>query len=390
MTSTALNYARRHDIGQPNGEARAAGPRVLQVVLSLSPGGTERLVVELATRLHPAYPMTVCCLDEPGSWADELERQGIPVFCLGRRPGFSPSLGHRIAQLANRFNVRVLHCHHYSPFVYGALARVWRQVGIIYTEHGRLSDAPPSKKRWVVNQLLGRVPDEIVSVSEDLRQCMVAEGFADRRVRVITNGIQVRPLPALSDRLAARAEFGASEGEFVIGAIGRLDPVKDLATLVRSFAELRQAIRARLVFIGDGPERAALVDRVAQAGLSDDVLFMGYRPDVPALLPGLDAYVNSSVFEGISLTILEAMAARVPLVATRVGGTPEIVSDGQTGWLVPARSPSEMTAALRRILEDPATARSVAAGGRQRVEREFSIEQMVGQYAAIYDRFEVR
>src|SRR5215471_14344424 len=158
--------------------------RVMQVVLSLEPGGTERLVIDIATRLQHLVDPIVCCLDRPGAWASELTSAGIPVIALGRRPGFRPHLGYRIAQLASVHAIDVIHCHHYSPFVYGQIgALVRRGLHVVFTEHGRLSDAAPSLKRRLVNPVLGRLPDAIFAVSHDLRRHMIAEGLPDSRVR---------------------------------------------------------------------------------------------------------------------------------------------------------------------------------------------------------------
>ena len=151
---------------------------MLQVVLSLNPGGTERLVLELVKRLHPEMPMAVCCLDEKGAWASELESVGVEVHELKRASGFRPSLGRAVARVARSHGADVIHCHHYSPFVYGALSRVWRpRSRVVFTEHGRLSDAKPSRKRRAVNQLFARVPSAVFTVSGDLRQHLVEEGF---------------------------------------------------------------------------------------------------------------------------------------------------------------------------------------------------------------------
>ena len=121
-------------------------PRILQVVLSLNAGGTERLVLELVKRLHADMPMAVCCLDAAGLWGEQLRESGVAVDALNRRPGFHPLLGRHIARAAARHRADVIHCHHYSPFVYSALARLWRpNLRIVFTEHGRLSDAPPPR-----------------------------------------------------------------------------------------------------------------------------------------------------------------------------------------------------------------------------------------------------
>lgn len=363
------------------------GTQVLQVVLSLSPGGTERLVVEMSRRLHQRHGMAVCCLDEPGAWAHELLQDGIRVTALGRQPGFSPRLGRRIATMASEEGATVVHCHHYSPFVYGTLARLWRrQLRIVFTEHGRTGDGPPSPKRRVANRMLALVPSGVYAVSEDLRRHMVAEGFPPDRVQVIRNGVPLGPAADDQARREGRRRLGARPDELLIGAVGRLDPVKDLRTLLLAFAELAVSLpHARLVLIGGGPERRTIEDAVARADFRDQVTMTGHRTDVRELLPGLDIYVNSSIFEGISLTILEAMAAGLPVVATRVGGTPEVVLDGSSGFLVPSREPRAIAAALRSCAADRARARAMGAAGRQRVIEEFSIDRMVRRYAAIYD-----
>src|SRR5262245_27258633 len=120
----------------------------MQVVLSLAPGGTERLVIEIAQRLAGATEMSVCCLDEQGAWASELAPQAIPVVAIGRRPGFRPGVAYELARWIDSRRVDVIHCHHFSPFLYGQLA-AWLRPGlrVVFTEHGRLSDAEPSRKR---------------------------------------------------------------------------------------------------------------------------------------------------------------------------------------------------------------------------------------------------
>ena len=359
--------------------------RVMQVVLSLAPGGTERLVIELSKQLHSEHGMSVCCLDEPGAWATELTAIGIPVMSLGREKGFSPELGRRIATLAGQQGATVLHCHHYSPFIYGTVARLWQPLRVVFTEHGRAHDGPPSWKRKCANQFFGRVPSSIHAVSEDLKRHLVKEGFASNRIEVIYNGIDPGSRPAPEQRESARRALGFASDQPLIGAVGRLDPVKDLPTLLDAFTLVAATHRsARLALVGDGPERIRLEHLIEELGLGGRVVLAGYRRDVRALLPAFDVYVNSSIFEGVSLTILEAMAAALPVVATAVGGTPEVVGEGVTGRLVPARQPAALAAAISGILSDRALACSFGQHGRTRVEQQFSLSRMVQSYAAIY------
>jgi glycosyltransferase involved in cell wall biosynthesis len=362
--------------------------RVLQVVLSLDTGGTERLVIQICTKLHQRFGMAVCCLDAPGALAGELTDRGIEVAALNRDGGFRPSLGYRIAKLAERHGADVLHCHQYSPFIYGRIATLCRpRLKLVFTEHGRLSDGPPSLKRRLVNPLLGRLPGSLHSVSGALRGSMVAEGFPERRIDVIHNGVDPGPRPTLVDRRAARHALWISEDAFVVGTVARLDPVKHLETLIEAFADLRVVLpRSVLVILGDGPERERLETVARTAGVGDAVRFLGDRRDVRRVLPAFDVYVNSSISEGVSLTILEAMAAQLPVIATAVGGTAEVVQDGITGVLVPARQPVRLAHALIAVSKSPERRRTLGNAARLSVEARFAIDGMVERYADVYAR----
>ena len=364
---------------------------VLQVVLSLHPGGTERLVVELAKRLHATVPMAVCCLDEAGAWSAELESCGIRVHALGRQPGFQPKLGHAISEIARTHGATVLHAHQYSPFVYSAVARLRHpSLRIVFTEHGRLSDAPPSGKRQIANWLLRRLPHRVYAVSDNLRQHVVGEGFTRAQVGVIYNGIDIGPLPSADTRVRFRKTVGVSDDTFLIGTIARLDPVKDLETLLRAIALLNEpkttATRPHpvsLVVLGSGPEGAALAQAAAKLGIGHRVFFAGHQDDARAWLAGCDAYANSSISEGVSLTILEAMAAGLPVVATAVGGTPEVVND-TCGRLVPARSPEAIAMAVLDLVQSPATRIALGTAARRRVETHFTLDRMIDEYRQVY------
>lgn len=361
-------------------------PRVLQVVISLDTGGTERLVVEICTKLQRRFIMAVCCLDSVGVLARELTDRGIEVAAFNRGAGFRPSLGYRIAKLAERHGAGIIHCHQYSPFVYGRIATLYRpRLKLVFTEHGRLSDAPPSLKRRLVNPLLGRLPGSLHSVSGALRDSMIAEGFPNRRIGVIHNGVDPGPRPTSVDRRAARRALQIADGTFVVGTVARLDPVKNLEALVDAFAALQPVVgRSLLVVVGDGAERRRLEAVACRAGVRAAVSFLGDRRDVRRLLPAFDVYANSSISEGVSLTILEAMAACLPVVATAVGGTPEVVLDGVSGVLVPARQPAKLADALVAMSASPEHRHALGAAARLSVEARFAIDAMVERYAGVY------
>jgi len=358
---------------------------VLQVVLSLTPGGTERLVVEICRRIAPEFRATVCCLDDEGAWAADLRGEGIEVIALRRTPGFRPEIGGRIAQIAADRGIRLAHCHQYSPFVYGWIAG-WRRpaLKLIYTEHGRLSDAPPSWKRRAVNPILSRFDGTAVAVSRELRDYMISARFASEKVQVIHNGIEPGRLPSPEERAAARRQLGITDDRFVVMTVARLDPVKDLVGLLDAFARVKVHVpEARLVIVGDGPERQRIEQRAAKADLKGSIIMTGYTANVRSLLPAADLYAGNSISEGISITILEAMAAGLPVVATAVGGTPEVLGP-DSGALVPARTPDRLAAAILGLAKDPARRAALGRVARRRLETAFTIDRMVGEYMRLY------
>jgi glycosyltransferase involved in cell wall biosynthesis len=306
------------------------------------------------------------------------------VESVGRRQGFDVRLGRDIRRIAREHRATVMHCHHYSPFIYGSLARMYgANARVVFTEHGRTSDAPPSRKRRVANVLFRQLADRVFAVSQDLRRHLIAEGFRPDAVEVIYNGID--PGPSV-DRGAAhrlRREFNIPASALVIGSVGRLDPVKDIRTLLAALVEVRRTHPAEAVIIGDGPERPRLEAAAFEYGVAPHVHFLGYRHDAREWLADSDVYVNCSISEGVSLTILEAMAAAVPVIATRVGGTPEIL-DSTCGILIQPRDPHALAGALMQLANDRQQGRQLGQAGRIRVEERFTLDRMIRQYADIY------
>ena len=211
------------------------------------------------------------CLDEPGEWAAEVTKLNIPVISLERKPGFHPSLSVRLGEVIKARRINVIHCHHYSPFVYGLLAAVMHpSVRLVFTEHGRLHGVGVSSKRRLVNPVLARWPSTICAVSAALKQDMVAEGFPERSIQVVYNGIELGHRPRPAERAAMRAALEFPNDAFVVGTVGRLDPVKNLGALLDAMALLKSRHpSAKVVIVGDGSERQALTERASALGLTD-------------------------------------------------------------------------------------------------------------------------
>ncbi len=361
--------------------------RLMQLVIGLGPGGTERLVIDMTREIHRHAYVMVSCLDELGDWSNQLTDLGIEMTCLGRNAGFDWRLGLKIARLCKQHRINVIHCHHYSPYIYGALAGLLRLgLRVVYTEHGRLSDGEPSLKRKIANQIFGRLPGRFFAVSHELREHMLQEGFSKQRLKVVHNGIAKGDAPTPAHCLSARQAMGVAPDAFVLGTVARLDAVKDLGNLLDAFTLFHKKYNTgRLVIVGDGEEMPMLRKKVADHRLEDAVVFMGKRDDVRMLLYGLDLYINCSITEGISVTILEAMASQVCVLATDVGGTGEIITSGVDGLLVKAKNSNALSQGIGQLYEDQQMRDQIAAAGSRRVATHFSMKRMVDSYLTSYD-----
>jgi glycosyltransferase involved in cell wall biosynthesis len=360
---------------------------ILHVVHSLNVGGAEKLVFDLTRRTDPTrFAVSVACLDEAGTLALPLSAAGYPVEVLGRRPGLDARVALRLRRLIHRHGVDVVHAHQYTPFFYGVTAARSAGVPCIFTEHGRHHPDVRKPRRVAANAVLARLAETSVAVSEFTRRALIDnDGFPPDRVRVLYNGVDVPDGPP-RDRAEARALFGLVADGPVVGFCGRLSPEKNVPLLLDAFARVRtDHPGATLVIAGDGPERSALGARVAASGLGPAVRFLGYVSDVPGLMAALDVFALSSVTEGTSVTLLEAMVAARPAVVTAVGGNPEIVVDGVTGLLVAPDDVPTFAAALSGLLSSPARAAGFGVAGRRRVLENFSFGGMVRGYESLYE-----
>jgi glycosyltransferase involved in cell wall biosynthesis len=363
-------------------------PTICQVLHGLWVGGAELLAARFARRLGDRYRFIFACLDELGALGEELRREGFPVHVLGRRPGADFACMLRLAGLLRRERVELLHAHQYTPFFYALAARLlWRRAPVLFMEHGRHQPDYPRRKRLLANRLLLERRDRVVAVGQAVRQALIQnEGIPAERIAVIYNGIDLAPSGnGVPDRQAVRREMEVSASDLVILQVARLDYLKDHATAVRTLEHVvRVRPDARLVLVGEGPELAKTRQLVLDRGLQSQVRFLGLRKDVARLLAASDLFLLTSVSEGIPLTVIEAMAAGLPVVATRVGGLSEVVEDGRTGLLCPAGDAAALAEALVKIAGQPALYRQLAEAGRDRALTVFSESRMHAGYQELY------
>jgi sugar transferase (PEP-CTERM/EpsH1 system associated) len=365
----------------------ASRPVVVELVHSLGIGGAELLVYAFVTRLSE-FSYVVVCLDELGQLGQSLQEQGVPVYCLTRKAGLDWSCVAKLRQIIKRHGATIVHAHQYTPFSYALLARGWRRSPrIVFTEHGRHQ---PDYRRWkrvFVNRLLTAPSDRIVAVGQAVRRALIDnEGFAPRRVEVIYNGVDLQRIASgAAHRVETRASLGLRPDQIVLIHVARLDYLKDHATAVSAVKQLVDDVpNLRYVIVGDGPLRSSIEKQVEQESLQNHVLFLGTRQDIPQLLAMSDIFVLPSVSEGIPLVLIEAMAAGLPVVATAVGGVPEMIDSGVQGILVPPRSAGALADALRTLIRNPALRQAMSAAGKVRARERFGEESMLERYRELF------
>lgn len=359
---------------------------VVHVLDSLAVGGMENGVVNLINVPSPGIRHTVVTMSAMGPLAERLP-DGVECHCIGKRPGIDVGAVVRLAGLLRGLRPSIVHSRNWGAFDAIPAARVAGVSVVIHGEHGREATDPegldPRRRR--LRRVFAPLVSRFVTVSLDLRQWLLTTiRLPVAKVVTIHNGVDVSRF-ARGDRQAARRVLRLPAHAVVVGAVGRLDAVKDHGGLLQAFSILRtDQPTAELVLIGDGPRRADLERQVQEHGLTGHVHLLGMRQDIPVLLRGFDAFVLPSLAEGISNTVLEAMATGLPVVATRVGGNPELVEHGVTGALVPPGNPLVLAAALRYYVEDAGLREAHGEAGRRRVLQHFTLERMAQAYRDLY------
>ena len=336
-------------------------PLITHVIYRLDVGGLENGLVNIINRTpEERYRHAIISLTDVSDFRKRITRKDVPCIALQKRPGNDPGMFRNLWRQFRRLRPAIVHSRNLAALE--AQLPAWL-AGVpcrIHGEHGRDVfdlDGTSRKYKWV-RRLYQPLVQRYVPLSRELSDYLRDQvGVAESRLRLICNGVDIerfRPFDGEYPDTPLPKGF-ASADSLLIGSVGRLEPVKDQLTLVRAFIELCRRkpddTRLRLVLVGDGSLRAELETLVVDAGIQDRVCFAGSRDDVPLLLSMLDVFVLPSLAEGISNTVLEAMACGVPVIATNVGGNPELVVEGETGMLVQRSDPRAMATALQRYVD---------------------------------------
>lgn len=374
-----------------------APPLVAHVMYRFDTGGLENGVVNLINHMpEGAYRHLVVALTEVTGFARRIRRSDVELVSLRKPPGHGARVYPALYRLLHARRPAIVHTRNLAALEMQPVAWAARVPARIHGEHGRdLDDLDGSSLHHQrLRRLYAPFVQSWVALSQDLQRYLTGPvGIAPQRVVQLYNGVDAAkfcPAAAPHALPIAGCPFQAP-AHWLVGTVGRMAPVKDQLLLARAFVRalaLAPAFgeRARLLLVGEGPLRAQAQAVLDDAGAGHLAWLPGERADVADVMRGLDVFVLPSRAEGISNTILEAMATGLPVVATAVGGNVELVAEGRTGRLLPAGDPEAMAQALLTLWREPARARQLGANGRVEVEARFSLQAMVGAYQGLYDR----
>ncbi len=369
-------------------------PLIVHLIYRLDFGGLETLMVERINRMPGTHyrHAVVCLTDFNPEFAKKISKPGVDVLALHKAPGLSLGTHAALFKLLRRLRPTILHSYNLSAIEYAPAALLAGVPVRINGAHGRDAADPDgsNKKHNMLRRLMLPFYDCCYANSADmLAWSRRVIGVPEAKSRLLANGID-------ADKFHPRAQTpkdgvtGFAPNTIVIGSVGRVQDVKDHASLVDAFLLLREQLpqqRAalRLAIVGDGPLLPAIRAKVAAAGIADLVWLPGARTDVADILRNLDVFAMSSIAEGTPGSALEAMASGLPVVGTRVGGIPEVIEDGVTGFVVPPSNPQALADALARYVSAPELAAQHGVAGRERVQRLYNMAAMVGAYQSLYD-----
>ncbi len=372
---------------------KSAPIRIMHFVDGLGKGGLENGLVNLIERLDPAgFEHVVCAVRQLGPNADRLPRERVRVMCLGEKDGHSRVQVGSFIRGIREVRPDIVHSRNWGA-VEAVMAGKWaRSCALVHSEHGLEADTSEKEpwRRRGFRRLAFELADKVLSVSYQLRDLHARRtGFAAQKIAVIHNGVDSRRFfPDPEARARVRHELGISFGDFCIGSVGNLSPVKDHMTLLQAFDRVAGRSQPwRLLVFGEGSE---LLRLEAFANNHPEwrkrVSFLGSSNHVAEMLNAIDAYVLPSISEGISNSLLEAMATGLPVIATATGGNPEVVVDGESGLLFPVGDYGRLAERMMDLGAGMELRVRLGQRALRRVKESFSIDSMVRSYAEMYER----
>ena len=368
--------------------------KIFYIVNTLGYGGVEKYVVDIINNINTQhfYPIIVC-LKKVGPLKDKIKNR-LTIYELNKKEGNSPFLPFRLAKLIKKEGVDIIHSNNWGTFVESVIAKwISRAPVVIHAQHGlEMNDSEATSKlkrykRNIIRHVFSYLTDTIAVVSCATQE-FVTDGWKapKEKVKLIYNGVDLNVfnnLLVLKD--TKYSELSISKNDLIIGSVGRLMRVKNYPCLIRAFKILSQEFNhVKLLLIGEGPDMLEIKSLIEKLDLTNKIKLLGNRNDIRDILTVMDIFVLPSISEGISLSILEAMASHVPVVTTNVGGNPEIIENGKNGILVGPDNADELANAIRTLIVNPDKRKELGNSGRKIVEEKFALDRMVEDYESLY------
>jgi len=370
-----------------------APPLVAHVIYALGTGGLENGLVNIINRAAPErYRHVIICLTRAEGFESRIAAPNVEVISLHKRPGHDLAVYWRLWRTLLSLRPAIVHTRNLAALEMQAIAALIPGVKRVHGEHGRdIHDIDGSNKKYnFLRKALRFLVHRYIAVSQDLAQWLIdVIEVPTAKVRQIYNGVDQQRFSPGPANVSMPADFVADDVQ-VIGTVGRLAEVKDQLTLIQAFHQLIKDPlmdrQLRLLIVGDGPMYQTLCDEIEDLGLSEYIWMPGDREDIPELLRLMDVFVLPSLGEGVSNTLLEAMATGLPLVATRVGGNPELIEEGVNGCLIPVADPTALANSLKALLNEPQTMALYGEKSLNKVRQSFDWNHTVEEYLTVYDQ----
>ncbi|MCK5215603.1 MAG: glycosyltransferase [Candidatus Omnitrophica bacterium] len=359
--------------------------KIMHITHSLDVGGLEQLVLNLSRQMDSSkFDVNVCALTEQVGLADEFEKAGVEVFTRPKRAGIDWRLCDKLKKLFIEQNIDIVHSHNVGAWIYASVAALLARKKTIHTEHSNVFRDQP--KRIMIEKMLSWFTDKIICDSNKVRDFLIdKQGIAANKTQVIFNGIDLDYYGQTHDLNKIKEKLNINDADFVIGCVARLAPVKGHDSMLTAFCKVcAQAKNIKLLLVGDGELIEELKVLAERLRISSRVIFTGERRDIPQLLGVMNAFILTSMSEGFPLSILEAMAAKLPIIATRVGGVPEVVGHNQTGLICEKGNIEEISEAILFMANNQSDAAKMGARGYQRVKNNYNVENMKDEYEEVY------
>lgn len=356
--------------------------KIMHITYDMRIGGTEMVIKNLIDGADESqFEMSVLCIESPlGPFAEDLINDGIQFHELNRQPGFDKTLIKNIRKIIKQNNIDILHCHQYTPWVYGVIAAMFTRTKVIFTEHGRFYPDSSTWKRKLINPILNVFTDQVTAISKATKQALVEfENIPAKDIKVIYNGIA--PLTFDADKAQAlNKSLKIPDDHAVLGTVARFDPIKNHTMMLRAFAKvLTQQPKCTLLIVGDGEERSNIEKCINKLGIEKNVILAGYEPKPAEYIALMDIFLLSSLSEGTSMTLLEAMSVGKPCVVTDAGGNPEIIINNENGFVAPNDNSEEFASSINQLIDSPILYSKLSAASKNIFEAKFT-ERKMNQY----------